>query len=164
MASASALATEDAAVGEAGDGANPLWSFSLAIYARPGIPAACLDLQDRLGQDVNLLLFAAWAGLECAVILTAAELARIDGAVAGWREGMVRPLRVLRRQARAEDPALYCKLKAAELEAERVQQDRLRALSRLRPGPGGSREMAAANLSLLVPADDPALRTLIAAL
>lgn len=150
----------------AGEGSdpNPLWSFSLAVYARPGVPAACLDLQDRLGQDVNLLLFAAWAGLECAARLTAEDLDRIDGAVAGWRDGMVRPLRALRRQAKTEDPALYKRLKAAELEAERVQQDRLCALSGLHPQPGGSRETAAANLSHLVAADDPALTTLVAAL
>lgn len=158
------MAIEGATDGESGEEANPLWAFSLAVYARPGVPTACLDLQDRLGLDVNLLLFAAWAGRECATRLTAAELARIDGAVAGWRDGMVRPLRALRRQAKAQDAALYKRLKAAELEAERVQQDRLYALSGLRPEPGGSREMAAANLSHLVAAGDPALADLIAAL
>lgn len=147
-----------------GNDPNPLWSFSLAVYARPGVAAACLDLQDRLGQDVNLLLFAAWAGRDCAARLTAEDLDRIDGAVAGWRDGMVRPLRALRRQAKTEDPALYKRLKAAELEAERVQQDRLCALSGLRPAPGGSRELAAANLSHLVAADDQALAALVAAL
>ncbi|NUB09775.1 TIGR02444 family protein [Azospirillum sp. Vi22] len=143
---------------------NPLWDFSLAVYGRPGVPAACLDLQDRLGQDVNLLLFTAWAGMACNADLPAEELARIDSAVAPWRDEVVRPLRAVRRRAKGEDDALYKRLKAAELEAERVQQDRLFALSGLTPAPGGGVALAAANLYRLVPEGDPALMALLAAL
>ena len=143
---------------------NPLWDFALAVYARPGVPAACLDLQDRCGQDVNVLLFAAWAGLACGARLSADELARIDATVAPWRSEVVRPLRAVRRRVKGEDQGLYDRLKSSELAAERVQQDRLFAASGLVPGPGGSVELAAANLRLLVPGDDPALAVLIAAL
>lgn len=143
---------------------NPLWDFSLAVYARPGVPAACLDLQDRLGMDVNVLLFAAWAGLACGAGLSREALERIDSAVAPWRAEVVRPLRAVRRRVKGEDADLYERLKAAELAAERTQQDRLFALSGLAPGPGGSVDRAAANLRLLVPAGDPALDALIAAL
>ncbi len=143
---------------------NPLWEFSLALYGRPGVPAACLDLQDRLGQDVNLLLFAAWAGMACNADLPAAELARIDSAVAPWRAEVVRPLRAVRRRVKGEDDALYRRMKAAELEAERVQQDRLFALSGLKPAPGGGVALAAANLYRLVPEGDPAVMALLAAL
>ncbi|AWJ90277.1 TIGR02444 family protein [Azospirillum baldaniorum] len=143
---------------------NPLWDFSLAVYGRPGVPAACLDLQDRLGQDVNLLLFTAWAGMACNADLPAEELARIDSAVAPWRDEVVRPLRAVRRRAKGEDDALYKRLKAAELEAERVQQDRLFALSGLTPTQGGGVALAAANLYRLVPEGDPALMALLAAL
>ncbi|PWC39718.1 TIGR02444 family protein [Azospirillum sp. TSO35-2] len=144
--------------------ANPFWDFSLAVYGRPGVPAACLALQDRRGVDVNTLLFAAWAGIACAARLSDAELARIDGAVAGWREEVVRPLRALRRRAKAEDDTLYRRMKAAELEAERVQQDRLFAAAGLMPRDGGSNGLAAANMALLVPGGDPALEALLAAL
>ncbi|CAO3375665.1 TIGR02444 family protein [Azospirillum argentinense] len=143
---------------------NPLWDFALAVYGRPGVPAACLDLQDRLGQDVNVLLFAAWAGMACNADLPAEELARIDAAVAPWRDEVVRPLRSVRRRAKGEDDALYKRLKAAELEAERAQQDRLFALSGLAPAPGGGVARAAANLYRLVPEGDPALMALLAAL
>ncbi|WP_454018001.1 TIGR02444 family protein [Azospirillum sp. Marseille-Q6669] len=143
---------------------NPLWDFSLAVYGRPGVPAACLDIQDRLGQDVNLLLFAAWAGMACSADLPADELARIDSAVAPWRDEVVRPLRAVRRRAKGEDDALYKRLKAAELEAERVQQDRLFALSGLTPAAGGGVALAATNLYRLVPEGDPALMALLAAL
>ncbi|GAA4252771.1 TIGR02444 family protein [Azospirillum formosense] len=143
---------------------NPLWDFALAVYGRPGVPAACLDLQDRLGQDVNLLLFAAWAGMACNADLPAEELARIDSAIAPWRDEVVRPLRAVRRRAKGGDDALYKRLKAAELEAERVQQDRLFALSGLTPAPGGGVALAAVNLYRLVPEGDPAVMGLLAAL
>ncbi|CAO3423716.1 TIGR02444 family protein [Azospirillum endophyticum] len=141
--------------------ANPFWDFSLAIYRRPGVPACCLALQDRRGVDVNLLLFAAWAGLDCGVRLSADDLARIDGAVAGWREEVVRPLRTLRRRAKAEDDELYRRMKAAELEAERVQQDRLFAAGGVSRQSGGNVDFAAANMALLVPGGDPALDELV---
>ena len=147
---------------------NPFWDFSLSVYARSGVPAACLDLQDRRGLDVNVLLFAAWAGLGCGVRLSAEELARADSAIAPWRAEVVRPLRAVRRRVKGEDAALYEQLKAAELAAERIQQDRLFAVSGLTPVPGGRAvlgvELAAANLRLLVPDDDQALRELIASL
>lgn len=146
---------------------NPFWTFSLAVYARPGVPPACLALQDRRGIDVNLLLFAAWAGIGCGVALTAERLAALDAAVAGWRRDMVQPLRAIRRRAKGEDEALYRRMKAAELEAERVQQDRLFAASGLVPGgdTGADRRgLAAANMALLIPGGDPALDALVAAL
>lgn len=141
--------------------ANPFWDFSLAVYGRPGVPACCLALQDRRGVDVNVLLFAAWAGLDCGIRLSAGELVRIDGSVAGWRDEVVRPLRALRRRAKAEDDAFHRRMKAAELEAERVQQDRLFAAGGLTPQAGGGPELAAANMALLVPGGDPALDELV---
>lgn len=36
-----------------------LWNFALHLYARPGVEAACLALQDE-GADVCLLLCGAW--------------------------------------------------------------------------------------------------------
>ena len=56
--------------------ANPFWTFSLAVYAEPGVQAECLDLQDQDGIDVNMLLFCAWLGACRHVLLTAADLER----------------------------------------------------------------------------------------
>ena len=44
------------------DAAAELWEFSLDFYARPGVSAALIELQDRAGLDVNLILFALWLG------------------------------------------------------------------------------------------------------
>ena len=40
---------------------SPFWTFSLRIYGQPGVPPACLTLQDEHGVDVNVLLFALYA-------------------------------------------------------------------------------------------------------
>jgi uncharacterized protein (TIGR02444 family) len=37
------------------------WAFALAIYARPGVAEACLNLQHEADVDVMLLLMAAFA-------------------------------------------------------------------------------------------------------
>ncbi len=144
--------------------ANPFWEFSLAVYGRPGVPAACVALQDRHGLDVNVLLFAAWAGMECGVALSAERLTAVDSTIAAWRREVVRPLRAVRRRVKAEDDGLYQRMKAVELEAERIQQDRLFALGGLTPQPGGNADMAAANMALLAPRGDPMLEVLAAAL
>ena len=36
------------------------WQYSIVFYARPGVAAACLALQDREKADVNLILLAFW--------------------------------------------------------------------------------------------------------
>ncbi|MGQ9365917.1 TIGR02444 family protein [Azospirillum sp. A39] len=132
--------------------ANPLWAFSLAVYARPGVAAACLDLQDRHGADVNLVLFALWAGAECGATVTEAELERLRGVAAPWQAEVVGPLRAVRRRLKgeADAAALREEVKALELAAERVEQDRLFARSGLRPG-RGSAVAAEANLRRLLP-------------
>lgn len=143
---------------------NPFWEFSLAVYGRPGVPAACVALQDRHGLDVNVLLFAAWAGMACGTLLSAERLAEVDSTIAGWRREVVRPLRAARRRVKTEDDAFYQRLKAVELEAERIQQDRLFAFGGLTPQPGGDAGMALANMALLAPSGDPLLDVLAAAL
>lgn len=108
------------------------WAFSLAVYARPGVEAACLALQERHGLDVNLLLFCCWAAARGRQ-LDAATLAAAEAAVAGWRNQVVRPMRALRRRLKREiagfpaEPvdALRRRLLDLELEAERLEQQRL---------------------------------------
>lgn len=112
------------------------WRFSLDIYGRPGVAAACLDLQERHGRDVNLVLFAAWIGIAGRGRLTDADFAAAEDAIAPWRRAVVEPLRAVRRHVKESGRAtLYEALKAAELDAEHAAQDRLEALV----APTGSR-------------------------
>ena len=130
---------------------NPFWTWSLRVYKRPGVAAACISLQDRAGVDVNLLLFCLWAGCR-RVALPPTTVKAAIGVSRRWYDSVVNPLRtlrrVLKRPARASSPvrALRRHVAELELEAERVQQGHLLALvQRVVPGQGEPVLLAAAN-------------------
>lgn len=137
-----------------------LWSFSLSVYDAPGVADACLAAQDGHGADVNLLLWAAWLAAQ-GHLLTAEELAEAQAATDPWRDEVVRPLRAIRRRLKTgpapapdaiTDP-LRQQIKAAELEAERVQQQVLTGLPAVRRADCPLETALAANLGLLLPGD-----------
>ena len=76
---------------------TPLWAFSLAVYGGDGVADECLDLQERLGLDVNILLLAAFIGAVEGVQLESKDIAASSEVVAGWQSEIVRPLRQARR-------------------------------------------------------------------
>jgi len=157
-----------------------LWTFSLRVYGRAEVEAACLGLQDGRGLDVNQILLACWLGRR-GVLLDTARLADLERAVAPWRDEVIRPLRGVRRAlktvvqaplpgdpATSEDAgAIRAEVKVIELAAERVEQRILEAVSAAWPPaaePGAS--TIGANLALLHDfsgQDRPALETLLAA-
>jgi uncharacterized protein (TIGR02444 family) len=108
---------------------NPFWQFSLQVYGAPGVAAECLELQDRLGLDVNIVLFAVWLGATRGIVLEQADLDRIEQAVAEWTVAVVRPLRVVRQTLKAmpeiADPevqALRKRVADTELRSEQIEQ------------------------------------------
>lgn len=117
------------------DRGSEFWRFSLGFYRSPGVPNACITLQDSHGLDVNLMLFALWLGSQGRAV-SAADLKDADAAVREWREHAVVELRGVRRFLRnppsgidrAAASALRDKVKAVELESERLQQEALFAL------------------------------------
>lgn len=135
---------------------SPFWRFSLRFYARPKIAEACLTLQDRAGGDVNVLLFVLYLA-DHRIKLGAAEIARLDSAVAQWREAVVRPLRALRRSLKPGiefipgpvSETFRAQIKRLELEAEQIEQHRLEEFASSIGTPAGSRtEAAESNLAL----------------
>lgn len=139
---------------------NPFWDWSIAFYARPGVAPACLELQDAHGLDVNLVLFCVWSAAAGPGALDRQSLVGLDAAIAPWRAGVVVPLRDLRRTLKAGvagiDAAAAARLRAAvqaaELDAERVEQDRLVAVGARpgrRPSGGAGPATARANLAAL---------------
>lgn len=115
---------------EADSAAGAFWRFSLELYSRPGVASACLELQDRHGKDVNLVLFGAWVGISGRGRLSNADMARAVDEIGPWRRAVIEPLRTARRHAKEAGRAtLYEALKAAELDAEHAAQDRLEALA-----------------------------------
>jgi uncharacterized protein (TIGR02444 family) len=111
------------------------WRFSLGFYGRPGVAGACLDLQDRVGRDVNLVLYACWIGASGRGRLGLADLARAEAEVAPWRQEVVEKLRAIRRLAKEEPEAadFLAAVRAAELKAEARAQSRLEALAPAAP-------------------------------
>ncbi len=113
-----------------GNPASALWRFSLDFYARPRVPAACLESQDRAGADVNVLLYLLFLATHLRK-LERADVARIDALVRAWRDTAVVPLRTLRRQLKSGIPpipitatdALRSAVKRIELDAERIEQE-----------------------------------------
>ena len=94
---------------------NPLWDFALALYGRPGVKDCLLRLQDEAGMDVLLLLADRWL-VQQQRDWPAAEFLQ---EYRHWREGMIVPLRALRRRCGKEQQPLYGQLLQAELSAER---------------------------------------------
>jgi uncharacterized protein (TIGR02444 family) len=116
---------------------NPFWRFSLAIYAAPGVAAECLDLQNRIGIDVNVLLFCAYMGSAHNVALGENDLTAIDKCARDWHDKAVRPLRAARRDIKSmpamADPyvkALRAGIAKCELSAEQVEQTMLFEIAR----------------------------------
>lgn len=120
---------------------TPFWTFSLAVYASDGVAEECLGLQERLGLDVNLLLFAAYMGAVEGVRLAAADVAGANAAISEWHNHIVRSLRGARQALKApstdaENPlrgptaALRLQAKRAELESEKIEQAMLWQWSR----------------------------------
>ncbi|AZE97292.1 hypothetical protein C4J95_5178 [Pseudomonas orientalis] len=114
-----------------------LWSFALSTYARPGVEAACLRLQEQ-GADVCLLLCGAWLE-QRGVAQLPGRIAALQQLARPWRMRVVEPLREVRMQwrAMAQQDAQLAELreqvKALELEAERALLTRLEALAQTWP-------------------------------
>jgi uncharacterized protein (TIGR02444 family) len=122
---------------ETGANGSPFWRFSLGFYRRPRVAPACLELQDAFGVDVNLLLFLLWLATERRLV-PAEAVRSIDARIRHWRETAVLPLRAIRRALKGGAPPIDAttaeqfrtRIKAEELEAERLEQEALYAWAR----------------------------------
>lgn len=115
---------------------NPFWKFSLSVYGTPAVRGECLDLQRRLGIDVNVLLFCAWMGSAHEAALSDQNLTAAEASVSVWQDKVVRPLRAARQDVKAmpamSDPAvatLRADIASNELRAEEIEQAMLFALA-----------------------------------
>jgi uncharacterized protein (TIGR02444 family) len=119
---------------------SELWDWAVRAYGADGVEAACLHLQDAAGQNVPLLLWAAWTARtgrdpDADTLEAACDIAR------AWQESAIAPLREVRRSLKGRNPdmddadreTVRAQVKAVELEAERRL---LQALEALTPSPG----------------------------
>jgi uncharacterized protein (TIGR02444 family) len=115
---------------------SPLWRFSLRFYRQPDVADACVALQDGCGVDVNILLFFLWLATARRRVPPAAAQA-VCAKVGPWRDDVVVPLRTLRRKLKDGSSLVEhntaelfrTKIKAVELESERLQQEAMFALA-----------------------------------
>ena len=115
---------------------SPFWRFSVKFYAEPGVAQACIDLQDQAGVDVNILFFLLWNATQSRA-LSSAEVAEVERDVGAWRDLAVVPLRNVRRALKTPPPVMApqdaegfrTRIKAVELEAERLQQEAMYTLA-----------------------------------
>ena len=136
--------------------AADFWAFSLRIYAGQGVSEACLALQDESGADVNIVLFILWRA-RSGIALGAGEIERLDEHVSVWRCSVVQPLRKVRRQLkvsvvplrRSEAHAYREKVKALELEGERLQQIAMADIAAKLDGQAGTSPLDAARDGLM---------------
>lgn len=157
---------------------SPFWRFSLRFYRQPAVADACIALQEGAGVDVNLLLFLLWQAAQRRA-LTAADITALDGRIGAWRDAAVVPLRAVRRALKSP-PALVAaevaeafrtRIKAIELEAERLQQEAMYELAcaaplgRDAPSPGEAARfnIAAYETMRAVAFPEPVIDALLAA-
>ena len=116
------------------------WDYSVVTYRKAGVAEACLHLQEKLGIDVNVLLYCCWYGCTRGT-LDGPAMERILSFAEPWAEHVVRPLRAARTWMKAvgcdqpfvpgdECMALREEIKRAELKAEHLQENRMQALTR----------------------------------
>ena len=156
---------------------SPFWQFSIKFYAAPGVADACIALQDQAKADVNILFYLLWNATQGRAF-NAADVTEIERRIGPWREVAVVPIRNIRRALKAPPPviepaaaeALRTRIKAVELEAERLQQEALYGLaqsSRLgRPSPSkaeAARDSVSSYQGVIGPFPPEPLDTLLSA-
>jgi uncharacterized protein (TIGR02444 family) len=144
-----------------------IWDWALEAYAQPGVPEACLALQDVHGQNTSLLLWAVYAEVKDPVVL-----ARAAEATRAWDATALTPLREVRRALKPPLPPfadgarqeLREEVKAVELAAERLLLETLEGLTKGRGGAHALEALEAASQAWEKPAPADALAELAAAL
>lgn len=113
-----------------GKSENEFWAYSLRVYADSRVQAYCLEQQDARSIDVNILLFWLWLGYERSLVATSAAMLEGEKLVHSWHENVVRRLRSTRSWMKGnvvtpDAPRLRDSIKAAELAAEKIEQEML---------------------------------------
>ena len=111
------------------------WNYSLRFYDNPETEKAFIDAQNRLGADVNLilyLLFRAQGGES----LDLDDIKNAENAVNSWRSGVIQPLREIRRNLKNyphslpknDQAKIRREIKDLEIKTEQFQQQHLENL------------------------------------
>lgn len=108
--------------------AEQLWQFGLKLY--PRVKSLCLQWQNELGANVNLLLLLCYLEQQ-QLSLTVVELQQLATTLNGFSTQFTKPLRALRQNSTAaplsavQQQTLKHALLQAELELEKLEQQLL---------------------------------------
>lgn len=108
--------------------AEQLWQFSLRLY--PNVKALCLQLQDELGANVNLLLLLCYLEQQ-QLGLNSPDIKQLAATLAQFSAAFTQPIRQLRKTADNAGlaPAMQHQLKQtllkSELQLEQLEQQLL---------------------------------------
>lgn len=119
---------------------SPFWDFSVTFYAKPGVAATCLRLQERHGIDINLLLLCFWRA-SLGMSFSPADLQHVQSSVQQWHNRVVRSLRAVRSELKTDSfgapgdlaEPLRESVKEIELKAEWVEQSMIEAAISSKP-------------------------------
>lgn len=108
--------------------ADKFWQFSLQLYTQ--VKPLCLQWQDELGVNVNLLLLLCYLEQQ-QLSLSAAQLQQLTAQLDNFSAQFTKPLRALRQNSAvapllpAQQQTLKQALLQAELELEKLEQQLL---------------------------------------
>lgn len=113
-----------------------LWSWAATAWTADGVELAALDLQDAQGQNIPLLLWAAWCA-QTGRTLSEDDIDAACDTARAWEERVTGPLRSVRRSIKTRVPdmddvareSVRGQVKAVELAAERHLLEALEALA-----------------------------------
>ena len=116
-------------------GDSLFWSYSLRFYDDRKTQKTCLDAQNRLGADVNLILFCLFKA-QAGHCLNLNALKKANTNVISWRTDVIQPLRQIRKNLKGQPYNLPDNDQAAirktvnnlELRTEKFQQQYLETL------------------------------------
>ena len=114
------------------------WDYSIHVYRQHGVADAFLELQNKHGADVNMLLYCCWFGIARGRFNDKVFNAAL-GFSSAWSTQVVKPLRSARTwlkqtgcQGRLIDSGSCMefrdKIKGIELHAEKLQQTTIESL------------------------------------
>ncbi|MGK0297624.1 MAG: hypothetical protein ACI9XC_001234 [Gammaproteobacteria bacterium] len=118
------------------------WNYSIKAYSQDGVPNACLILQDKFELDVNMILFCCWYGITNGN-LSKELFCHCHEYCRTWSTKTVKPLRNIRTWLKDHGctennhdknacMSYRDKIKAIELESEKIQQLTLESMSKIK--------------------------------
>lgn len=107
------------------------WEYSSSLYAEPGVAEYCIDMQDRYGALVNLMLFCCWVGSR-QIELDKSAIKQAEQSIADFNAAVTSQIRRRRRELSRtvdgmDESGVDAKriLLEAELNAERDEHQKL---------------------------------------